>query len=181
MLYEAFYPADELGNKPSKIFYGFVEDNSLITLVVFDSQATNTSVLSLAPENQAKLVYRLLKNHIYGIQVDSIKVVFLRVDSPHKFQGEKFLIQLHKHYVEERLSNILEQRKTHLGLFGRLFKNKLTLPSFGTVMINKKDVAIGLTENISLEKDITLDDGQVRAILKTLKNKDYGDFQEILK
>ncbi|OAL80394.1 hypothetical protein AY606_15540 [Acinetobacter sp. SFB] len=180
MLHEAFYPADKLGNKPSKIFYGFVEDSSLITLVVFDSQATTTSVLALTPENQAKLVYRLLKNHVHGVQADFIKVVFLRTDSISKLVGEQWSIQVNKHYVEERVNEILEQRKAHLGFFGRFFNNKPSLP-FSTVTIDKKDLAIGLTENISLYNLVHLDYEQAKYLLQALKNTDYGDFNDILK
>lgn len=95
MLYEAFYPVDKLDNKPSKIFYGFVEDRPVVNLVVFDAQAPTTSILSLSPENQAELAYRILKTHVYGVQAKFIKVIFLRkYQAPDEYVGECWSIAM---------------------------------------------------------------------------------------
>lgn len=180
MLYEAFYPAEKLQNKPSKIFYGFVEESPLVKLVIFDAQATTTSILSLSPENKEKLAYRLLKNHIYGVQADLIKVVFLRSQLINgEFSGESWSIEIKKHYVEEETQRIAEKNKAKLGLFGRFFYKIFKIPMFITVSVAKKNVTIGVAENISLYDYLRLDQEQVERLLITLKKTDYGDFNAI--
>ena len=56
MLYEVYYPKDKFHNKPAKGFYGFVEEESIVNLAVFDAKYSAAySVLILKPETQAEL------------------------------------------------------------------------------------------------------------------------------
>lgn len=182
MLYEVYYPKDKFHNKPAKGFYGFVEEESIVNLAVFDAKYSAAySVLILKPETQAELAYTLLKKHMYGVQVDSIKVVFFQRLSTGQLVGERWSIEIHKHYVDEKVNAMLEIRDANLGFLGRFFNRKSSLPLSGRVTINKNALVIGLTEKISLYDREHLDSEKVKELLQTLKCTDYGDFNEILR
>lgn len=181
MLYEVYYPKDKFHNKPAKGFYGFVEEESIVNLAVFDAKYSAAySVLGLKPETQAELAYTLLKKHMYGVQVDSIKVVFFQRLSTGKLVGERWSIEINKHYVDEVVNSTLARRDADLGFLGRFFNRKSSLPLSGRVTINKDALVIGLTEKISLYDREHLDSEKVKELFQTLKCTDYGDFNEIL-
>ena len=181
MLYEAFYPKDKSHNKPAKCFYGFVEEESIVNLVIFDAQYSAVySVLGLKPETQAELAYTLLKNHMYGVQVDSIKVVFFQRLTTGQLAGERWSIEIHKHYLDEVVNSTLARRDADLGVLGRFFNRKSSLPLSGRVTINKNALVVGLTEKISLYDRKHLDTEKVKELLESFKCIDYGDFNDVL-
>lgn len=181
-MHEAFYPRAKLGNKPSKIFYGFVQDTNFLNLIIFDVKAIATSVLGLTPENKAKLAYSLLKNHVFDVQADLVKVIFLRSElTSDKFCGERWSIEVNKHYVEEQSIQIIRQREAKLGFWGRLFYRIARIPMYGTVRIKTKDLTIGLTHNISLYREVHIDSKQAEEFLIELNKTNYGHFNDILK
>lgn len=182
MLYEAFYPKDKFHNKPAKCFYGFVEEESIVNLVIFDAKySVAYSVLGLKPETQAELAYTLLKKHMYGVQVDSIKIVFFQRLSTGQLVGERWSIEINKHYVDEVVNSTLARRDANLGFLGRFFNKKSSLSLSGKVIINKNALVIGLTEKISLHNREHFAYEKVKELLQSLKCKDYGTFDEMLR
>ena len=181
MLYEAFYPKDKFHNKPAKCFYGFVQEESIVNLVIFDAKYSDAySVLILKPKIQAELAYTLLKQHMCGVQVDSIKVVLFQRLNTGQLVGERWSIEIHNHYIDEKVNAMLKIRDANLGFLGRFLNSKSSPLPPQRVTINKNALTIGLTENISLYDREHLESEKLKELLQTLKCKNYGDFNEIL-
>lgn len=173
MLHEAFYPNKKSHNQPRKAFYGFVQEDRLVHLVIFDAKATATSLLGQTLENQSEFVHFLLKKHMCNVAAEFIKVVFIRAPSEvDKLYGESWSIEVNSHYVKEKAMLKLEQWKAKLKF------NKAS-QFFGTTRINKRDLTIDLTNNITLFDLVYIDQERAEYLLNKLKKTDYGDFNFI--